>query len=465
MDTFLVGNGGGFSGDRVDAPIPVMRSLVARGLPAALFFETLGERTVALAQLERRRDPELGYEPMLERLLEPVLRDAVTHRIPILGNFGAANPPAAGRLVARLAMRLGLPECRIAVVTGDDVTTSIALDQLPVHEADDSLDMKSARLVSANAYIGAEPLVEALRQGADVVVAGRTSDPALAIAPLAHHFGWDFGDWERLAVGAACGHLLECGSQVTGGVFWDPGCKDIPDPWNIGFPIAEVSAEGGLVITKPEDTGGVVDLRTVKEQLLYELHDPARYVTPDVVLDITGCAAEQVGKDRVALRGMRGHSRPDTLKVTACFEGTWLGEGEVSVAGPNALARAKATAEVLHRRLAMRGLPVRARVDLIGVASVHDSDDGALWRGYQGPEPPEVRIRLAAEGSDRDAVDQAAREVLALLCCGTAGTGGARWRLTPRILTRSYLVLRERVPTHVVVKAAREMATATSLAR
>ena len=456
--TFLVGNGGGFSGDRVDAPIPVVRSLVARGLPAAMFFETLGERTVALAQLERRRDPELGYEPMLERLLEPILADCFRARIPILGNFGAANPPAAARLVARLALRLGLPDLKIAVVGGDDVMGSIALDQLPVHEADGSIDTKSARLVAANAYIGAEPLVEALRLGADVVVAGRTSDPALAIAPLVHHFGWSFEDWEKLAVGAACGHLLECGSQVTGGVFWDPGFKDIPDPANIGFPIAEVTAEGGLIITKPEDTGGIVDLRTIKEQLLYELHDPAHYITPDVVLDISQCHVEQVGKDRVAIHGLRGRARPETLKVTASFEGSWLGEGEVSVAGPNALARARATADVLLRRLEMRALGVRARVDLIGIASVLDSDDGALWRGYEGPEPPEVRIRLAAEGADRDNVDQAAREVLAMLCCGTAGTGGARWRLTPRILTRSYLVLRERVPTSVVVRAAQELA-------
>lgn len=457
-DIFLVGNGAGFSGDRVDAPIPVVRSLVARGLPAALFFEVLGERTVALAQLERRANPEAGYEPMLERLLEPVLADCFRARIPILGNFGAANPPAAARCIARLALRLGLPGLRIAVVAGDDVMGSIALDQLPVHEADGSIDTRSARLVAANAYIGAEPLVAALRAGADVVVAGRTSDPALAIAPLVHHFGWGFEDWQMLAVGAACGHLLECGSQVTGGVFWDPGRKDIPDPANIGFPIAEVTRAGGLVITKPADTGGLVDLRSIKEQLLYELHDPAHYITPDVVLDITACTAEQVGPDRVALHGLRGHPRPETLKVTASFEGSWLGEGEVSVAGPNALARARATADVLHQRLHMRGLPVRARVDLIGVASVHDSDDGALWRAYQGPEPPEIRIRLAAEGAARDDVDQAAREVLALLCCGTAGTGGARWRVTPRILTRSYLVLRERVPTSVTTRTAQEIA-------
>ena len=455
---FRVGNGAGFSGDRVDAPRPVVDTLIAAGGPAAMFFETLGERTVALAQLERRRDPEAGYEPMLERLLEPILADCAQHRIPILGNFGAANPPAAARMIAALARRLGLPGLRISVVGGDDLREGgVDLSALPVHEADESLPADAARLVAANAYIGADALVEALRQGADVVVAGRTSDPALAIAPLMHHFGWAADDWDRLAVGAAAGHLLECGSQVCGGVFWDPGRKDIPDPANIGFPIAEVTADGGLVIAKAANTGGLVDLRTVKEQLLYELHDPAEYITPDVVLDISDCELDQVGADRVSVRGLRGRPAPPSLKVTACYEGSWLGEGEVSVAGPNALGRARATADVLLERLKRRELPVRARADLIGVGSVLDSDDGALWRGFDGPSPPDIRIRLAAEGADRDAVDQAAREVLALLCCGTAGTGGARWRVTPRILTRSYLVPREQVPTSVTVRAAREM--------
>ncbi|HZH47618.1 MAG TPA: acyclic terpene utilization AtuA family protein [Roseococcus sp.] len=456
-DTFRLGNGAGFSGDRVDAPIPVLRDLIAHGGPAALFFETLGERTVALAHLEKRADPSRGYEPMLERLLRPILAGAHAHRIPLLGNWGAANPPAAALAVARLAMELGLPGLRIATVAGDDVTALVAGGQLPVHEADAGLDMGAWSLIAANAYIGAEPLVEALALGADVVVAGRTSDPALAIAPLAHHFGWAADDWQALALGAATGHLLECGSQVTGGVFWDPGMKDVPDPANLGFPIAEVTRAGGLVVTKPAGTGGLVDLRTVKEQLLYELHDPSHYITPDVVLDIGSAHLEQVGPDRVAVHGLRGHPRPDTLKVTASFEGSWLGEGEVSVAGPNALARARATAEVLLQRMDIRSLAVRARVDLIGVASVWDSDAGALWRSYDGPEPPEIRIRLAVEAATRDDADQAAREVLAMLCCGTAGTGGARWRVTPRILTRSHLVLRERVPTRVVLRTAAEM--------
>lgn len=290
-----------------------------------------------------------------------------------------------------------------------------------------------------------------------MVVAGRTSDPALALAPLIHHFGWAEDDWNLLAAGAACGHLLECGSQITGGVFLDPGFKDIPDPANIGFPIAEVAADGAMVITKSDRTGGLVDLRTVKEQLLYEVHDPRAYITPDVVLDITGAVLEQVGPNRVSVRGMRGAPRPERLKVTVCLEGGFLGEGEFGLAGPNALARARLAADVLLERLRMRALPVRARVDLIGISSLHDDDSGTLWRAYDGPEPPEIRVRLAVAGDNLDDVDQAVREVLAMLCCGPAGSGGARWRTTPRITTRSYLVPRGLVPTSVEIMTAAEL--------
>ena len=454
-----IGNCAGFSGDRVDAPGPVVDTLVAAGGPAALFFEVLGERTVALAQLERRRDPARGYEPMLERLLAPILGRCARAGIPILGNFGAANPAAAAAAIARLAEAAGLPELRIAVIGGDDVAGVLDLGALQVHEADSGLqDAGADRLIAANAYIGAGPMVEALAAGAQVVVAGRVADPALALAPLMHHHGWAAGDWDRLAAGAMAGHLLECGSQVTGGVFYDPGFKDVPDPANLGFPIAEVDADGSMVITKAANTGGLVDLRTVREQLLYELHDPAAYITPDVLLDITGVAIAQAGPDRVSLHGARGAPAPEMLKVTACYEGGFLGEGEVTLAGPNCLARARMARDVLRDRMVRRGLDVRLRVDLIGVASVHDSDDGALAAAYTGPEPAEVRVRLAAESPVRDDADQAAREALALLCCGPAGTGGARWSVTPRIHTRSYLVPRAMVPTTVTVATARHLA-------
>ena len=454
---FRVGNGAGFSGDRVDAPVAVVDTLVAKGGPAALFFETLGERTVALAQLEKRRDPSRGYEPMLERLLEPVLAKCAAHGIAILGNFGAANPPGAAKVVAALARRLGLPELRIATIEGDDLAGRIDLSAHAVYEADANLGQSGA-LVSANAYLDAQPLMRALAQGAQVVIAGRTGDPSLALAPLAHHYGWKADDWQRLATGAFAGHLLECGAQVTGGYFYDPGYKDVPDPANIGFPIAEVTADGGLVVTKAENTGGLVDLRTVKEQALYEIHDPSCYITPDVTLDLTGVRLREVGKDRVEVTGLRGLPAPERLKVTACFEGGHLGEGEVSVAGPNCLARARMAADVLRERIAIRKLPVRIRVDQIGTGAVHDSDDGALWHAYEGPEPMEVRVRIAAAGERADDVDQAAREALALLCCGPAGNGGARWRTTPRISTQSYLVPRSAVDVRVTLASAKEIA-------
>jgi hypothetical protein len=455
---FRIGNGAGFSGDRVDAPGPVVDTLIARGGPAAMFFEVLGERTVALAQLEKRHNPARGYEPMLERLLEPILAKCARHGIPIVGNFGAANPPGAARLIADLAVRAGIPDLRIAYVEGDDIRGRIDLRQHEVYEADASLEPQIGEMVSANAYLTAQPMVEALRQGAQVVVTGRTGDPSLALAPLIHHFGWSADDWSRLAAGALAGHLLECGAQVTGGYYFDPGFKDVPDPANIGFPIAEVSADGGLTVTKADGTGGVVNAQTVKEQLLYEIHDPANYITPDVTIDLTGITVHEEAKDRVEVAGVRGKPAPERLKVTACFEGGWLGEGEVSVAGPNCLARARMAAQVLHERLKRRRLDVRARVDLIGVASVHDSDGGALWRSHEGPEPAEVRVRLAASGLREDDVDQAAREVLALLCCGPAGNGGARWRTTQRIRTQSYLVPRSAVEHRVTVGTAKEFA-------
>ena len=435
---FRVGNASGFSGDRVDAAGPVVDTLIEWGGPSALFFETLGERTVALAQLEKRKNPERGYEPMLERLLEPILVKCLQHGITLIGNFGAANPPAAARLIARLAARLGHPEARIAVVQGDDVQ-GLDLDAQQVYEADAGLDMGAGELIAANAYLSAQPIVQALKAGAQVVVTGRTGDPSLTLAPLIHHFGWALDDWQRLAVGATAGHLLECGAQITGGYFYDPGYKDVPDPANIGFPIAEVHADGSLFITKALRTGGLVTPETVKEQLLYEIHDPSHYITPDVGLDLSQVTVQQVSPDRVQVIGMRGKPAPATVKVTVCFDGGWLGEGEISYAGHNAVARARIAADVLRQRVAQRQLPVQLRIDLIGVASVHDGDAGTRWQ-QSAATPQDVRVRLAASAALQDDADQAAREVLALYCCGPAGGGGVRWRTTQRIRTQSYLI-------------------------
>jgi len=437
---FRVGNGAGFSGDRIDAALPVVDTLIEWGGPSAIFFETLGERTVALAQLEKRRDPQKGYEPMLERLLEPILLKCAQHSIPIIGNFGAANPMGAAKVIASLAKRLGLPDLKIGVVHGDDVRDRLDLQNHEVYEADTGLDMGGSDVVSANAYLSAQPIVQALQQGAQVVVTGRTGDPSLALAPLVHHFGWDWKDWSKLAVGATAGHLLECGAQVTGGYFYDPGFKDIPDPANIGFPIAEVYEDGRLVITKAVRTGGLVNAQVVKEQLLYEIHDPSKYITPDVTLDFTEVRVNEIGLDRVEVTGIKGSHAPEKIKATVCFDGGWLGEGEISYAGPNCVARARKAAEVVMERLKIRGLQVESRVDLIGVSSVHDGDTGHLWRAADA-HVQDVRLRLAVSAKSQDDADQAAREVLAMYCCGPAGGGGVRWRTTPRIRTQSYLML------------------------
>lgn len=448
-EEFLIGCGAGFSGDRTDVAAPLVEALIADGRPAALFFESLGERTLAFAQIRRRDDPDSGYEPLLEEMLAPILGRCLSAGIPIIGNFGAANPQAAARVVARLARAAGHDDARIAAVTGDEVSDVIDVEG----SAGLGLDQRppGARHLAANAYLGARPIVEALARGAQVVVTGRVADPALALAPLVHHFGWSWDDWARLAAGTLVGHLLECGAQVTGGYFADPGLKDVPGLDRLGFPIAEVSADGTAVITKPAGTGGLVTPATVKEQLLYEIHDPAAYLTPDVVLDVTGVAVEAVGPDRVAVRGARGRPRPETLKVTVSVDGGWIGEGEISYAGPNAEARARLALDVLRRRCTT---VARFRGDLIGVGSVFGDEAGQFLERHGG-QVEDVRARIAVEAAERAAVELALREVEALLCCGPAAGGGARRTLRPRINTWSALAAREAIEARVKTTVAR----------
>ncbi|RYZ11298.1 MAG: DUF1446 domain-containing protein [Comamonadaceae bacterium] len=444
--TLLIGCAAGFSGDRTDAAGPVVDTLVRRvsegppGLRAFLIFETLAERTLALAQLRRRDDPQAGYEPLLDAMLRPVLVRCLTNGIRIVGNFGAANPRAAARHIERMAAELGAPRPRIAVVEGDDLST-------PAHRAllreqlGERLD--AMRVVSANAYIGAEPIAAALDAGAQVVVCGRVADPSLAVGPALSHFGWRADDWMRLGRATMAGHLLECGSQVCGGYFADPGYKEVPGLADIGFPIAEIDADGRCSIGKADATGGLVSEATVKEQLLYEVHDPCAYLTPDVVADIGEASVRQAGVDRVELDGVRGHARPDHYKVNVCCEGGWLAEGEVSYAGPRAEARARLAAEVLRVRLTGMAL----RIDLIGSLSILGDDAGRMLAATPEGGARDVRLRAAATHPDRAGAERLCREVTALYTCGPAGGGGVRTMLTPRLSTVSCLVPRGAVPT------------------
>jgi hypothetical protein len=438
-ETLRIGCAAGFSGDRTDAAGPVVEALIASGGPAVLIFETLAERTLALAQLARRDDPQAGYEPLLDALLRPVLARCLQAGVRIVSNFGAANPHGAARRIAALAAELSLRAPRIAVIEGDDLMGEAHRVRLAeaLGAAGEGLD-----LVSANAYLGAEAIADALADGAEIVVAGRVADPSLTVGPALAHFGWARDDWDRLARATMAGHLLECGAQVSGGYYADPGFKDVPGLATLGYPIAEIDAEGHCVITKAPGTGGRIDEHTVKEQLLYELHDPAAYLTPDVVADISEARVEQLGPDRVRLSGVRGHARPARLKVNVCHETGWLAEGEISYAGPRAEARARLAAEVLRERLAGLG---RLRADLIGVASIF-GDDAGDWLGAQGDAGArDVRLRVALHHRDKAQAERLVREVTALYCCGPAGGGGVRTGLRRRLGTVSCTVARDAV--------------------
>ena len=438
-DVLRIGCAAGFSGDRTDAAGPVVDALIASGSPSVLIFETLAERTLAIAQLARRQNPNAGYEPLLDAIVGPVLSRCMAHDIRIVSNFGAANPRGAALRIRELAVELGLAPPRIAIVEVDDVSG-------PQHRAEIERQVGHAlggrEIVSANAYLGAEPIADALRAGAQIVVAGRVSDPSLTVGPALAHYGWRTDDWDRLARVTMAGHLLECGAQVTGGYYADPGIKDVSGLAQLGYPIAEIDEDGVCTIGKPRGTGGVVDQHTVKEQLLYEVHDPAAYLTPDVVADISAAEVEEVGVDRVRLTGVRGHPRTGTLKVNVFFESGWLAEGEISYAGARAEERARLAGSVLRERLAD---VAPLRTDLIGVCSIFGDDSGRWLRATQAGDVRDVRLRVAMRHSDRAQAELLTREVMALYTCGPAGGGGVRTSIRPTLGTLSCLLPRERI--------------------
>ena len=436
----FIGAGAGFAGDRTDAAGPVVDALIGCDGLRFLMFETLAERTLALAQLERRRDPTRGFSPALERFVAPVLARCLQHGIRIVGNFGAANPRAGAARILQLAQQLGLAPPVVAVVEGDDVAEKLAPAEFAAREVDGAILQGANEIVAANLYLGAAPIAQALHQGADIVVTGRVADSALALGPLMHAFGWRAEQWDRLAAGTLAGHLLECGAQITGGYFADPGFKDVPELAAIGYPLAEISASGEIVVTKPAGTGGRVDRLTVTEQMLYEIHDPSAYLAPDVVLDLSEVTVAEIGPDRVRVSGARGKPAPDALKATVCVDGGVLGEAEISYAGPNAAARARLAADIVAVRLRERAPALRFRVDAIGAVSVLGDTAGAWQRDWG--ERDDIRLRFAAQSRNAAEVELLLDEVEALYCAGPAGGAGVRRRITPRLASASCLIER-----------------------
>ena len=435
MRTIRIGSGAGYSGDRIEPAV----ELAEKGDIEYLVFECLGERTVALAQQARLKNPESGFDPLIEERMRAVLPLCAAKGIKIVTNMGAANPFAAARKTAEIARLMGLSGLKVAAVIGDDVLEACKQRDLPIMEFDGTIGQLGNRLISANAYLGAAPMAEALADDADIVITGRASDPALFLAPLIHAFGWPLDDWTRLGKGIVAGHLLECAGQVTGGYFADPPYKDIAGLARLGFPIGEVGEDGSLVMTKVEGSGGAVTAQTCKEQLLYEVHDPSRYIQPDVIADFSQVEIEEVGKDRVRISGGRGSERPPTLKVSVGYVDGFIGEGQISYAGPGALARGRLALDIVRERLKLTGVAAsELRFDLIGVDSLHGPQLAA-----HANEPYEARVRVTGRTENLREAVRIGNEVETLYTNGPAGGGGAYKSARDVVAVASVLLPRE----------------------
>lgn len=409
-----------------------------------LIFECLAERTLAHGHAERMRDPAKGYNSMLEKRLAAVLRPAHDNKTRIVTNMGSANPRAAGEAAAEVARSVGLAGLRIAVVEGDDVTSLVHSDTL-LPEIGKTVKEFGSRMIGANAYLGADAIVPALDQGADVVITGRVADPSLFLAAIAHGYGWNLEDWQLAAHGTMIGHLLECTTQVTGGYFADPGVKDVADLVNLGYPIAEVKKNGEAIVTKLNGTGGLVTPLTVKEQLIYEVHDPRSYLTPDVTVDFTRVKVEAVGSNRVQVSNAIGRPRPSKLKALVAFDGGLRAEAEISYSGPNAQDRAKLALHVVRERMKSQKCNETIRFDLIGMNSIHATATN------RASDTQDVRLRAAMRTADRDTAELLLSEVDGLHMGGPAGGGGYRSSIVPCVLTQPMFLDRDLVPTRVTM--------------
>ncbi|WP_075258311.1 acyclic terpene utilization AtuA family protein [Herbaspirillum camelliae] len=441
-----IGAGAGYSGDRIEPAA----ELAERGELDYLIFECLAERTIAIGQQARLADPAKGYDPLLAERMHAVLKTCADKGVRIITNMGAANPMAAAQRVREIARTLGLAHLKVAAVTGDDVLQAVQEGDFRIEDNGQPVSSLGERLISANAYLGVAPILEALQAGADVIITGRVADPALVLAPLVHEFGWAADDWDKLGQGTLVGHLLECAGQITGGYFADPGKKDVAGLARLGFPIGEVSADGSAVITKVAGSGGQVTAQTCKEQLLYEIHDPSAYYTPDVVADFSQVQITKIGPDRVAVSGGRGRARPATLKTTLGYRDSFIGEGQISYAGPGAQARAQLAAEIVRERLALTGVETEElRLDLIGMNAIAGPQMSA-----GAPEPYEVRLRVTGRTASMQQAVRIGNEVETLYTNGPAGGGGATKSAREVIAVLSLLLPRSLVHPSVHIEEA-----------
>ena len=424
-----IGVGAGFSGDRLEAAEVLLKSVDLD----YIVFECLAERTIALAQQRKNKDEEKGYDPLLEKRIRKILPLLMQKKVRLITNMGAANPIAGGKKILEIAKELNI-SCKIAVVTGDDVLNKVDGSYRTLETGKFLNEYEP--IISANAYLGIDSLLPALDSNADIIITGRVADPSLFLAPQVYHYGWSQFDYEKLGQGTIIGHALECGGQISGGYFADSMKKKVPDLKNIGFPYAVIRSDGEAVVKKSKGTGGLIDLRTVKEQLIYEIHDPREYITPDVTADFTSVKLKEVGENEVSLNGGTGNARPELLKVSVGYHAGYLGEGEISYAGTDALERAKLAKDILYDRLS----PYldNVRIDIVGLSSLHR-------KSYWDTRPYEVRLRAAGRHKDKEIAEMIGEEVEALYLNGPAAGGGARKDVTKSIGIISTFISRDKV--------------------
>jgi Acyclic terpene utilisation family protein AtuA len=413
-----IANGQGFWGDSVDAPV----RLVEGGGIDYLTLDYLAEVTLSIMQKQRRKDPRLGYATDFVDLMRRVLPLLKARGVRVVANAGGVNPEACRGAVLGVAKALGVSGLRVATVTGDDVLARLPEFQakgLPLANMDTGEGLFDAprEILSANVYLQTQALVEALDTGADIVLTGRCTDPGLTLAPLIHEFKWTAEDWDRLAAGTIAGHILECGAQATGGNFtrwWE-----VPELWNVGYPIAECSEDGTFVITKQAGTGGMVTVDTVSEQLVYEMGDPGNYITPDVVADFTSIRLEQAGPDRVRVSGVLGKPRTPFLKVSGAYLKGYKATGQLTLSGPRALEKARLCADIVWKRLKAAGCEFEhTDAEYLGASTVHEGIAAAP------ADPAEIVLRLSVKDPDRDKVERFGREIAPLVTAGPAGVTG-----------------------------------------
>ncbi len=422
-----IASGQGFWGDIQTAPVNQVRN----GPIDYMMMDYLAEVTMSILQKQKMRDPNLGYAKDLVPLFGEILPDIVKKNIRVITNGGGVNPIACRDAVFGVAKKLNIKNLKVGVVLGDDIlgnidslaAQGITLDNM---ETKESLESIRTKVISANVYFGAFPIVEALRQGAQIVITGRTTDTGLTLAPMIYEFGWTETDWDKLAAGTVAGHILECGGQASGGNF-SADWKSVPDLAHIGFPIAEASPDGTFVITKHDRTGGLVSSATVKEQLVYEIGDPKNYITPDCIADFTAIQLKDAAVNRVEVSGVKGKPATEFYKVSMSYFDGYTAFGTLTYAWPDALEKASKADEILRIRLADLHLKFdEIRTEFLG----YDSCFGPLSRNSQTMN--EVVMRVGVRSRDKEAVDRFSKEIAPLILTGPpSATGFAGGRPKP----------------------------------